>query len=48
MGPIIEKPPGRDDAPTSLGQRLGWFAALWLGSLAATGAIVSLLRALVR
>lgn len=45
--PIIEGPPEPGDAKRPLGKRLGWFALLWIGSLAGVAAVAYALRALI-
>ena len=37
----------RDARPPSLARRLGWMALIWLGSVAALGAVALLLRGLM-
>ena len=41
----IEGPPEGGEPPRPLRSRLLWFAALWIGGLAATAAVAYLLRA---
>ncbi len=43
----IEGPPKDGDPPRPLRMRLLWFAALWIGGLAATAALAYILRALL-
>jgi len=47
MPPIIEGPPEEGEEQRPLGKRLIWFAALWVGSLAAVAAVAYMLRALI-
>jgi hypothetical protein len=47
MPRIIEGPPEPDAAPKPLLHRLGWFALIWLASLAAVAAVAYALRALI-
>lgn len=44
---IIEGPPSQDDPKQPLGKRLGWFVAIWIGSLAAVAAVAYALRTLI-
>lgn len=45
--PIIEGPPEPGDPKRPLGKSLIWFAALWVGGLAAVAAAAYSLRALI-
>jgi len=47
MQRIIEGPPEPGAAPKPLLHRLGWFAVIWLASLAAVAAVAYVLRALI-
>jgi hypothetical protein len=47
MPPIIEGPPDDDEEVKPLGERLLWFAALWIAGLLAVAAIAYALRALI-
>ena len=47
MPPIIEGPPEPDEPKPPLGRSLIWFAALWVGGLAAVAAAAYTLRALI-
>ncbi|MEJ0058698.1 MAG: DUF2474 family protein [Terricaulis sp.] len=47
MAPIIEGPPEAGDPKPPLLKKLGWFALLWLASLAAVAAVAYSLRALI-
>lgn len=47
MPPIIEGPPEEGAPRQSLGKRLLWFVALWIGGLVAVAAIAYSLRALI-
>lgn len=47
MAPIIEGPPEEGEPQRPLGQRLGWFVALWIASLCVVAAIAYSLRALI-
>lgn len=47
MRPIIEGPPGEGDPPPSLGSKLIWFVALWIGGAAAVAVVAYALRALI-
>jgi hypothetical protein len=47
MLPIIEGPPEQGEKRRPLGQRLMWFAALWVGSLVVVAAVAYALRALI-
>lgn len=47
MKPIIEGPPEAGETRPPLGERLLWFAALWIASLLAVAAIAYALRALI-
>ncbi|MCL3883190.1 DUF2474 family protein [Marivita sp. GX14005] len=42
--PIPNRPADRRPAPGSLLRRLGWFVLLWLGGVAAVGAVAYILR----
>lgn len=48
MPPIIEGPPEPGAVPKPLIQRLGWFAGIWLASLAVVAAVAYGLRALIQ
>lgn len=45
--PIIEGPPEAGDPKPPLGRSLLWFAALWVGGLAAVAIVAYALRALI-
>ena len=45
--PTIEGPPEAGDPKRPLGKTLVWFAALWVGGLAAVAAVAYGLRALI-
>lgn len=45
--PTIEGPPEAGDPKPSLGSRLIWFIALWVGGAAAVAAVAYALRALI-
>jgi hypothetical protein len=45
--PIIEGPPEAGDPKRPLGKSLLWFAALWVGGLAAVAVVAYALRALI-
>lgn len=45
--PTIEGPPEPGDPKRPLGKSLIWFAALWVGALAAVAAVAYALRALI-
>jgi hypothetical protein len=45
--PIIEGPPEPGDPKRPLGRSLLWFAALWVGGLAAVAVVAYALRALI-
>jgi hypothetical protein len=47
MAPIIEGPPEEGAPRPPLLKRLGWFALLWLASLAVVAAVAYSLRALI-
>lgn len=47
MKAIIEPPPGDDDPLPPLGQRVGWFFAIALGSMLAVAAVAYALKALL-
>jgi hypothetical protein len=47
MPPIIEGPPEPGEAQKPLVQRLGWFAVIWVGSVAAVAVVAYALRALI-
>lgn len=47
MPPIIEGPPEESERARPLSKRLLWFAALWIGGLAAVAALAYALRALI-
>jgi hypothetical protein len=47
MPRIIEGPPEPGAAPKPLLQRLGWFATIWVASLAAVAVVAYALRALI-
>lgn len=47
MPPIIEGPPEEGETKRPLGNRLLWFAVLWLVSLIAVAAVAYGLRALI-
>jgi len=40
----VDKPPVIVKAPPRLGARLVWFALIWVGSVAALGAVAMLIR----
>ena len=47
MPPIIEGPPEEGEPRPALGNRVLWFAVLWLASLATVAAVAYSLRALI-
>jgi hypothetical protein len=47
MRPTIEGPPEPGDPKRPLGRSLLWFAALWVGGLAAVAVAAYALRALI-
>lgn len=47
MAPIIEGPPEEGAPRPPLLKRLGWFALLWVASLAAVAALAYGMRALI-